>query len=244
MDTPFPASHDSTDEFKVVDSYKWRNFIFSGTWIYATGKPFTAPTGDIDQFEVIDLDGETRIFEQVELGDKNGFRLPAYHRLDLSAKWDFLDKGGNRGDIGVAVFNAYNNNNIWRFEYQTFDDEIYTTEVNYLGFTVSAFINFDFGIPTEENQVGPISGSTQVQSYSEAKEARKKDPVWDFNGTFESMDLHSLVVNSKWGQRTLAVNDATIKGEPTYKPGTPVHVYYKKGTGDELIVTMIFQVVD
>lgn len=244
QDKPFPASHDSTDEFKVVDSYKWRNFIFSGTWIYATGKPFTAPTGDIDEFEVIGPDGETRIFEQVELGDKNGFRLPAYHRLDLSAKWDFLDKGGNRGDIGVAVFNAYNNSNVWRYEYQAFDDEIYTTEVNYLGFTISAFINFDFGIPTEENQVGPISGATQVQSYSEAKEAKKKDPVWDFNGTFESMDLHSLVVNSKWGQKTLTVNDATIKGEPSYEPGTPVHVYYKKGAGDELIVTMIFQVID
>ncbi len=244
QDTPYPASHDSTHEFKIVDSYKWRNFIFSGTWIYATGKPFTAPTGDIDEFEVEGPDGETRTFEQVELGEKNGLRLPSYHRLDLSAKWDFLDKDGNKGNIGVAVFNAYNNSNVWRYEYQAFDNEIYTTEVNYLGFTISAFINFDLGLPTEKDQVGPISGSTEYQSYSEAKAAKKKDPVWDFHGKVESIDLKSLTLDTKWGTKTLTINDATIKGEPTYEPGTPVHVYYKKGSADELIVTMVFQVID
>ena len=244
QDLPYHASHDSTYEFKLVDSYKWRNFIFSGTWIYATGKPYTAPTGDIDEFEVERPDGETRTFEQVELGDKNSFRLPAYHRLDLSAKWDFLNKDGNKGNIGVSVFNAYNNSNVWRYEYQAFDEEIYTTEVNYLGFTISAFINFDIGLPTQENQAGPISGSNEFQSYSEAKAAKKKEPVWDFHGTVESIDLHSLTTNSKWGRKILVINDATIKGEPTYAPGTPVHVYYKKGSDDQLIVTMVFQVVE
>ena len=244
QDLPYPASHDSTHEFKVVDAYKWRNFTFSGTWIYATGKPFTAPTGDIDEFEVETPAGDTRTFEQVELGDKNGLRLPSYHRLDLSAKWDFLNKDGNMGNIGVAVFNAYNNNNVWRYEYQAFDSEIYTTEVNYLGFTISAFINFDLGLPTEQDQVGPISGSTGFQSYSEAKEAKKKDPVWSFHGTVASIDLKSLILDTKWGEKTLIINDATIKGEPTYEPGTPVHVYYKKGNDDELIVTMVFQVID
>jgi ferric enterobactin receptor len=244
QDLPYHASHDSTYEFKLVDSYKWRNFIFSGTWIYATGKPYTAPTGEIDEFEVETPEGDTRTFEQVELGDKNSLRLPAYHRLDLSAKWDFLNKDGNKGNIGVSVFNAYNNSNVWRYEYQAFDEEIYTTEVNYLGFTISAFINFDIGLPTQENQAGPISGSSEFQSYSEAKAAKKKEPVWDFHGTVESIDLHSLTTNSKWGRKVLVINDATIKGEPTYAPGTPVHVYYKKGSDDQLIVTMVFQVVE
>ena len=244
QDLPFHASHDSTHEFKVVDAYKWRNFTFSGTWIYATGKPYTAPTGDIDEFDIVLPDGRERTFEQVALGDKNGFRLPAYHRLDLSAKWDFLNRSGNKADIGVSVFNVYNNSNVWRYEYQAYDEEIYTTEVNYLGFTISAFVNFDIGLPTQENQAGPISGSSEFQSYSEAQEAKEKEPVWDFHGTVESIDINSLTTNSKWGITTLIINDATIKGEPTYEPGTPVHVYYKKGSDDQLIVTMVFQVID
>ena len=244
LDHPFPASHDSTHEFKVVDSYKWRNFTFSGTWIYATGKPFTAPTGDLEEFEVEGPDGETRTFEHVELGDKNGMRLPAYHRLDLSAKWDFLNKDGNKADIGVSVFNAYNNKNVWRYEYQAFDGEIYTTEINYLGFTISAFANFDLGLPTEEDQVGPISGNKGFQSYSEAKEAKKSTPVWDFHAKVVSIDLHSVTVDTKWGEKTLVIDEATIKGEPTFAPGTKVHVYYKKDSEDKLITTMIFQVID
>ncbi len=117
QDNPYPASHDSTHEFKVIDSYKWRNFTFSGTWIFATGKPFTPPTGEINEFEVEMPDGTERTFEQVELGEKNSFRLPSYHRLDFSAKWDFLNNNGNKGDLGVSVFNAYNNANVWRYEY-------------------------------------------------------------------------------------------------------------------------------
>ncbi len=244
LDHTYPASHDSTHEFKLVDSYKWRNFTFTGTWVYATGKPFTAPTGDIDEFEVETPQGDTRTLEIVELGDKNGERLPSYHRLDLSAKWDFLNKEGNQGNMGVAVFNAYDNDNVWRYEYTAYDDEIYTTAVNYLGFTISAFINFDLGLPKEENQVGPVSGSNEFQSYSEAKKAKKKEPIWDFHGTIESIDLHSMTLDTKWGKKTLVVNEATIKGEPSYEPGTPVHVYYKKGAEEQLIVTMVFQVID
>jgi len=243
-DTPYPASHDSRHEFKLIDSYKWRNFTFTGTWVYATGKPVTAPTGDIDEFEVERPDGETATFEQVELGDKNEFRMRSYHRLDGSASWDFLNKDGNQGRIGVSVFNAYNNDNVWRYEYQAYDGEIYTTEVNYLGFTVSAFVNFDLGLPTEENQVGPISGETEFQSYSEASEARKKQPTWDFHGTIVEIDLNSMTIDTKWGQKTLEIDGATIKGETTYPVGTPVHVYYKKGREDQLIVTMVFRVID
>lgn len=244
QNSSYPASHDSTHEFKIVDSYKWRNFTFSGTWVYATGKPFTPPTGDIIEVEVEGPDGEERTFEQVELGEKNSMRLPDYHRLDLSAQWEFLNRDGNRGNVGVSVFNAYDNNNVWRYEYQALNDEIYTTQINYLGFTISAFANFDIGLPKEENQVGPISGETGFQSYSQAQEAQTKDPTWDFHGTVKSMDLRSITIDTKWGQKTLEIDAATIKGEPTFEAGAPVHVYYKKGKEDQLIVTMIFRVLD
>ena len=58
------------------------------------------------------------------------------------------------------------------------------------------------------------------------------------------IDLNSMTVDTKWGQKTLEIDGATIKGETTYPVGTPVHVYYKKGREDQLIVTMVFRVID
>ena len=56
-------------------------------------------------------------------GDKNGTRLPDYHRLDLSATWDFFQGEGSQAQMGVSVFNAYNHPNVWRREYNYVDGE-------------------------------------------------------------------------------------------------------------------------
>ena len=82
---PFPALHDQTHEFKLVSSYDWENMTFSGTWIYATGRPYTEPTG-VEEEEIFD---GRRTIERVGLGTKNGARLPPYHRLDLSVSYRF-----------------------------------------------------------------------------------------------------------------------------------------------------------
>jgi hypothetical protein len=41
----FPASQDVTHEFKIVTMYKWKRWEFACTWMYATGRPYTAPEG-------------------------------------------------------------------------------------------------------------------------------------------------------------------------------------------------------
>ena len=41
----FPASNDVTNEFKFVNMYNVGHWNFSLTWVYATGRPYTEPTG-------------------------------------------------------------------------------------------------------------------------------------------------------------------------------------------------------
>ncbi|MCB0685521.1 MAG: TonB-dependent receptor, partial [Saprospiraceae bacterium] len=81
-DQPFYANQDQTHEVKLVGNYKTGRWNFSGTFIYATGRPYTAPTG---YYEIELIDGSSESF--FEVSSKNGLRLPDYHRLDLSATY-------------------------------------------------------------------------------------------------------------------------------------------------------------
>ncbi|MCX6233360.1 MAG: TonB-dependent receptor [Bacteroidetes bacterium] len=126
----FPASHDVTHEFKIIGSYKLKKWVFSGTWIYATGKPYTQPLGG---YELTLPDGEVR--EYILTGVKNSERYPDYHRLDLSAKYAFTLGDMFIGDIGVSIFNLYNRKNVWYKEFEIDDTGMTETNVYLLGFT-------------------------------------------------------------------------------------------------------------
>lgn len=41
----YPANQDVRHEFKIVGLYNYRRFDFSANWIFATGRPYTAPSG-------------------------------------------------------------------------------------------------------------------------------------------------------------------------------------------------------
>jgi len=139
-DHPFPALHDQTHEIKIVNSYKWRKWNLAATWVYATGRPYTAPAGG---YSLTLLNGSEQSY--IALGDKNGQRLPSYHRLDLSATYNFK-VGKAPATIGCSIFNLYNRSNVWYKEF-TIDseNEIYTeTNVNFIGFTPSLFVGIEF----------------------------------------------------------------------------------------------------
>jgi outer membrane receptor protein involved in Fe transport len=136
---PFPALHDQTHEFKLVSSYDLRNWTFSGTWIYSTGRPYTEPVGVVEE-EI--LDGR-RTIERVVLGEKNGARLPAYHRLDLSASYRF-QLAGSRSLVGASVFNAYDKKNVWYKEFDVVEGEIFENNVLYMGLTFNLFLTLRF----------------------------------------------------------------------------------------------------
>ncbi|WP_199121497.1 TonB-dependent receptor [Pedobacter sp. ASV28] len=127
----FAASHDTRHEFKSVNLYHYGRWSFAATWIFATGKPYTAP---LSSYTINDYSGNSHTY--LTISNKNALRLPSYHRLDLSATYDLLKIDSRKvGSIGFSVFNAYNRGNVWYQQYTIVNNQVITSNVNYLGLT-------------------------------------------------------------------------------------------------------------
>lgn len=134
----FYASNDVTHEFKLVGMWKAGRWDLSGTWIFATGRPYTAPKGG---YQLTLLDGSTA--DYLTVTTKNGLRLPDYHRMDVSATYNFhnLDKV-KKGSVALSLFNLYGRENVWYKNYEIVDNSVIETDVNYFGFTPNITLNW------------------------------------------------------------------------------------------------------
>ena len=142
-DTYYPANQDVKHEFKIVGQYKHRRWDFAANWIFATGRPYTAPSG---AYTIKLLDGSTQDFFTVTA--KNGIRLPNYHRFDVSASYKLLmgkpedKKRRELGTVSFSLFNLYNHQNIWYKQFSIVDGTIIETNINYLGITPNITLSF------------------------------------------------------------------------------------------------------
>ena len=135
----YPASQDQRHELKLVDSAKFGHWTVSGTFIVATGKPYTDATG----VSTISIGSGDRTIGFPDFGPKNGARLPAYHRLDLAFSYDH-PIGSARASFGATVFNVYNRKNVWYKEFQAFSSELVENDVHLMGLAVNAFVGLRF----------------------------------------------------------------------------------------------------
>jgi hypothetical protein len=135
-DTYYPANQDVSHEFKAVALYKYKRLDISATWIFATGRPYTSPSG---AYNIELLDGSSQNYFTVT--SKNSLRLPNYHRADISFNYKLLagEKGDRKrreiGYIGFSLFNIYNRKNVWYKQFVIEDGEVLETNYNYLGIT-------------------------------------------------------------------------------------------------------------
>ena len=136
---PFPALHDQPHELKLVGTArlgtKWN---LSATWAFATGKPYTAPQS---QYTLTLLDGTEQSY--IHVGEKNGERLPHYHRLDVALHYRF-PVGLTEIDLGLSVFNVYDRTNVWYKEFDLSQAPYVTTDVSFLGMTPNLSVRLDF----------------------------------------------------------------------------------------------------
>ena len=137
----FAASHDVTHEVKIVGIYKFGNFDVSATWICSTGRPYTAPIGG---YQIPSASGAIEDFYAVS--DKNTYRLPTYHRLDLSGSFRFnmFKSVGKPNAISVSLFNAYNRRNVSAKQFQIVDGAIMESNINYLSITPNISLTIKF----------------------------------------------------------------------------------------------------
>ena len=125
---PFSAPNTQKNEFKIFNNYELNGWNFSVNFIYGSGKAFTEPSYN---YNITLLDDSNLNF--IGVGPKNGSLLPDYHRLDLSIHHIFNINDNTKGDVGLSIFNLYNNLNVWYYEY-SFDQRPYVRQTkSYLG---------------------------------------------------------------------------------------------------------------
>ncbi len=98
----FPYRYDRRHDFKVAAVYKLSDRIeLSADWVYGTGQAISLPTA-----KYIDANGN-----QVQVySERNGYRMPANHRLDVSVSFSKQKKRHTRSWI-FSMYNAYNRQN-------------------------------------------------------------------------------------------------------------------------------------
>ncbi|MEQ8705661.1 MAG: TonB-dependent receptor [Phaeodactylibacter sp.] len=105
---PFNPIYDRRHDISVVALYEIsRRFTASATFVYGSGDLAWLPPG---RFTFQDVQGAG--FEAVvpDYRERNNYRLPAYHRLDLGLVCKFFPKWGE-SDLTLSVINAYDRRN-------------------------------------------------------------------------------------------------------------------------------------
>ena len=113
---PFPAKYDRRHDLSIVVSYKLNDRIdFSANWVLSTGNAATLSTQEyaeaqrtIADYTGIDPEGWRGYI--TEPGQRNAFRMPNYHRMDISANFHRKFRRCQR-TINVSIYNLYNRKN-------------------------------------------------------------------------------------------------------------------------------------
>jgi hypothetical protein len=93
----YTAANDRRHDLAVVGIFQLSPFWeLSGTWRYNTGQALTAPSAKYD------IDGTTYYY----YAERNGYRAPDYHRLDLSATYT-KTSGRTKRIWSFGLYNAY-----------------------------------------------------------------------------------------------------------------------------------------
>lgn len=132
----YPARQDATHDVSVVAIYDVSNrWNFSGTWVYRTGNAITFPSG---KYEV---DGQVQLYYT----ERNGYRMPAYHRLDLGATYTFPKRGSYESSLNFSVYNAYARKNAFSIDFEQVPDDPSKTQavLTYL-FTIMPSVTYNF----------------------------------------------------------------------------------------------------
>ncbi|MFH1069921.1 MAG: TonB-dependent receptor [Candidatus Glassbacteria bacterium] len=129
----YPASHDRTHEVNLVGKLSLKQWDISLTWVYASGKAYTAPES---QYYLNLLDGSRKSY--IHVSGKNSLRLPAYQRMDFSISRSF-ETANTRYVVGLSIFNLYNHKNFWYRQYNLDTVPVALTDVQMLSFTPTVY---------------------------------------------------------------------------------------------------------
>lgn len=118
----YSPHYDRRHNINVLVSYQFgmdRSFELSARWNYGSGFPFTGTQGFVEYLPISSLDFDYTTANgqlQTIYGSLNSQRLPAYHRLDISAKKRFNVFNHSILEVNLSVTNVYNRNNMFYYD--------------------------------------------------------------------------------------------------------------------------------
>lgn len=117
--SPFHPRYDRRHDVSVVLMQELsKRWSVTAAWVYGTGQAISLPVG---RFAVQDaVAGVDPEIIPVYL-ERNGFRMPAYHRMDLGVVWKLFPRRGE-SDLAFSIYNVYNRRNAYFIYYDTIKD--------------------------------------------------------------------------------------------------------------------------
>jgi hypothetical protein len=106
----YPANCDKPHNLAIVVNYSINERVsVSANWVYSSGAPVTMPTGKFEYGNI-----NVPIYS-----GRNGYRLPDYHRLDLSLTLKGKERPDVRwrGEWNFSVYNAYYRKNAFSISF-------------------------------------------------------------------------------------------------------------------------------
>lgn len=132
----YNAFQDRTHDFSIVGMYELNaKWSFSAAWIYYTGNAITYPSGKYQ------INGKDVMY----YAERNGYRMPDYHRLDLGATCILKKTKKFHSELVFGLYNAYGRENAYMIEFRTNSkDPDKTTAYQYSLFTFVPSISWNF----------------------------------------------------------------------------------------------------
>jgi hypothetical protein len=117
------ARYDRRHDISLVGIYKIvEDVTFAATWVYGTGSAITLPRAEYvaPVHDPSQQPNNSQGDLVSDYGEKNSFRMAAYHRLDLSFRFHKQLKRAER-TIELSVYNVYNRKNAYFYYIGTSD---------------------------------------------------------------------------------------------------------------------------
>ncbi|MCC6700248.1 MAG: TonB-dependent receptor [Fluviicola sp.] len=113
------AKQDRTHDISVVGIYDFNaKWSVSALFVFYTGNAVTFPSGKYQ------VDGESYFIYT----ERNGYRMPNYHRLDLAVTWNIKNTAKFESSLNLSIYNVYARENAYSITFRTNENDPNKTE--------------------------------------------------------------------------------------------------------------------
>lgn len=132
----YPARQDRIHDLSLVGIFEMnRKLSLSATWIYYTGNAVTFPNGKYE------IEGQKVGYYT----ERNSYRMPPYHRLDLGLTWQRKKTDKFESSWNFSVYNAYARENAYFIQFRQNEDQPEVTEaVQFAIFKMIPSVSYKF----------------------------------------------------------------------------------------------------